>query len=135
MINVETNLFVAIYAVLLRKLFFCHLRWIAAKSILSRFMRFCVKKNLLRNCACGEKRTNMRYGLWIMTSMGDGNLESLYLQGFMSKFQTFPLKSPPLFPSVILLCKGRPKLPCVNLIIIFACLDRFLLSNKKLATI
>ena len=41
MINVETNFL--------------------SKSILLRFTRFCVEKNLLRNCACGEKRTNMRY--------------------------------------------------------------------------
>ena len=56
MINVETIFFVTIHADLSRNLLCCHLRCIAAKSILSRFTRFCVEKNLLRNCACGEKR-------------------------------------------------------------------------------
>ena len=32
-------------------------------SLLSRFTHFCVEKNLFRNCACGEKRTNIRYVL------------------------------------------------------------------------
>ena len=31
------------------------------KSVLSRFTRFCVEKNLAQNCICGEKMTNMRY--------------------------------------------------------------------------
>jgi len=39
----------------------CHLRCFVAKSILSRFTRFCVEKNLGKNCVCGEKRTNIRY--------------------------------------------------------------------------
>ena len=39
----------------------CHLRCFVAKSILSRFTRFCVEKNLGNNCVCGEKRTNIRY--------------------------------------------------------------------------
>ena len=33
-----------------------------AKSVLSRFKRFCVEKNLTKNCACGGKKTNIRYG-------------------------------------------------------------------------
>ena len=65
MINVQTNLFVAIYAVLSRNLLCCHLCCIYAKSILSQFTHFCVEKNLLRNCACGEKRTNMRYDFMV----------------------------------------------------------------------
>ena len=62
MINVETIFFVTIHADLSRNLLCCHLRCIGAKSILSRFTHFCVEKNLFRNCACGEKRTNIRYG-------------------------------------------------------------------------
>ena len=41
--------FVAIYAVLLRKLFCRDLR------------AFCVEKNWTKNCVCGEKKTNIRY--------------------------------------------------------------------------
>ena len=62
MINVETIFFGTIHADLSRNLLCCHLRCIGAKSILSRFTHFCVEKNLFRNCACGEKRTNIRYG-------------------------------------------------------------------------
>ena len=40
---------------------FCDLRCFVAKSVLSRFTRFCVEKNLAKNCACGEKRTNIIY--------------------------------------------------------------------------
>ena len=40
---------------------FCDLRCFVAKSVLSRFTRFCVEKNLAKNCACGEKRTNIKY--------------------------------------------------------------------------
>ena len=61
MINVETIFFVTIHADLSQNLLCCHLRCIGAKSILSRFTHFCVEKNLFRNCACGEKRTNIRY--------------------------------------------------------------------------
>ena len=42
--------------------FFCNLRCFVAKSVLVRFTRFCVEKNLAKNCARGEKMTNMRYG-------------------------------------------------------------------------
>ena len=41
--------------------FFCNLRCFVAKSVLVRFTRFCVEKNLAKNCARGEKMTNMRY--------------------------------------------------------------------------
>ena len=44
MINVQTTLFVTIYAVLWQSLFCCHLRCIGAKSILPRFPHFCVEK-------------------------------------------------------------------------------------------
>ena len=41
---------------------FCgDLRCFFAKSVLSRFMHFCMKKNLARNCIGGEKMINMRY--------------------------------------------------------------------------
>ena len=63
MINVETIFFVTIHADLSRNLLCCHLRCIGAKSILLRFTHFCVEKNLFRNCACGEQRTNIRYGV------------------------------------------------------------------------
>ena len=33
-----------------------------AKSVLARFMRFCVEKNWAKNWIGGEKMTNMRYG-------------------------------------------------------------------------
>ena len=33
-----------------------------AKSVLSRFTHFCVEKNWTKECVCGEKMTNMRYG-------------------------------------------------------------------------
>ena len=46
----------------LKKSFFCKLRCFVTKSVLSRFTRFCVEKNLAQNCICGEKMTNMRYG-------------------------------------------------------------------------
>ena len=41
--------------------FFCNLRCFVAKPVLVRFTRFCVEKNLAKNCARGEKMTNMRY--------------------------------------------------------------------------
>ena len=63
MINVETIFFVTIHADLSQNLLCCHLRCIGAKSILSRFTRFCGQNFFLRYCACGEKRTNMRYEL------------------------------------------------------------------------
>ena len=61
--NVETNIFCHFLCCFFfsRNLLCCHLRCIGTKSILSRFTHFCVEKNLLRNCACGEKRTNIRY--------------------------------------------------------------------------
>ena len=31
------------------------------KSVLLRFTRFCVEKSWTKNCACGEKKTNIRY--------------------------------------------------------------------------
>ena len=40
---------------------FYDLRCFVAKSVLSRFTRFGVEKNLVKNFACGEKRTNIRY--------------------------------------------------------------------------
>ena len=43
--------------------FFCDLRCFVAKSVLAWFTRFCVEKNLAKNCACGEKITNMRYAI------------------------------------------------------------------------
>ena len=33
----------------------------AIYAVLSRFTRFCVEKNLTKNFACGEKKTNIRY--------------------------------------------------------------------------
>ena len=54
--------FVAFYNILLPNQFFCNLRCFVAKSVLVRFTRFCVEKNLAKNCARGEKMTNMRYG-------------------------------------------------------------------------
>ena len=53
--------FVAFYNILLPNQFFCNLRCFVAKSVLVRFTRFCVEKNLAKNCARGEKMTNMRY--------------------------------------------------------------------------
>ena len=47
------------------KSFFCNLRCFVAKSVLVRFTRFCVEKNLAKNCARGEKMTNMRYALHV----------------------------------------------------------------------
>ena len=44
---------------------FClNLRCFVAKSVLSQFTHFCVEKNLFRNFACGEKRTNIRYAFF-----------------------------------------------------------------------
>ena len=41
---------------------FCrNLRCFVAKSVLLRFTRFCVETNWTKNCACGEKTTNIRY--------------------------------------------------------------------------
>ena len=40
-------------------LYCCNLRYIVAKSVVSRFTRFCVEKNLAKNCVCG-KMTNIR---------------------------------------------------------------------------
>ena len=48
--------------VLLQNQFFCKLRCFLAKSVFLRFTRFCVEKNLAKNCTRGEKMTNMRYG-------------------------------------------------------------------------
>ena len=55
--------FVAIYAVLSRKLFCRDLRAFVAKIVLSRFTHFCVEKNWTQNYICGEKMTNIRYGV------------------------------------------------------------------------
>ena len=73
-INVETILssggwiMCTIFDVLSHFLLFCckislfyDLRCFVAKSVLSRFTRFGVEKNLVKNFACGEKRTNIRY--------------------------------------------------------------------------
>ena len=46
---------------LVQNLFCCNLRCFVAKSVLSRFARFCVEKNWAKNCACGEKKTIIRY--------------------------------------------------------------------------
>ena len=40
---------------------FCNLRCFVAKSVLSRFTRYRVEKICAKNCACGEKRTNIMY--------------------------------------------------------------------------
>ena len=45
-----------------KSVFFCNLRCFVAKPVLVRFTRFCVEKNLAKNCAREEKMTNMRYG-------------------------------------------------------------------------
>ena len=46
-----------------------------AKSVLSQFtlfcrdlLAFCVEKNLTKNCACGEKKTNIRYGAYTLNN-------------------------------------------------------------------
>ena len=44
-----------------KSVFFCNLRCFVAKPVLVRITRFCVEKNLAKNCARGEKMTNMRY--------------------------------------------------------------------------
>ena len=54
--------FVAFYNILLHNHFFCDLRRFVAKSVLVWFTGFCVEKNWAKNCARGEKMTNMRYG-------------------------------------------------------------------------
>ena len=42
---------------------FCRdLRCFVAKSVLSQFTHFCVEKNYTKNCLCGEKMTNIKYG-------------------------------------------------------------------------
>ena len=77
MINVETIFFVTINADLSQNLLCCHLRSIGAKSILSRFTHFCVEKNLFRNCACGEKRTNIRYDAVLASLTQGGKLPQI----------------------------------------------------------
>ena len=49
------------------------LRYLVAKSVLSRFMHFGVEKIWAKNLVCGEKRTNIRYGqqqcLWFKVNL------------------------------------------------------------------
>jgi len=64
--NVETICFYALilhnHISLSQLMMYCYnLRCFVAKSVLLRFTRFCVEKNLTRNCACGENKTNIRY--------------------------------------------------------------------------
>ena len=97
MINVETIFFVTIHADLSRNLLCCHLRCIGAKSILSRFTHFCVEKNLFRNCACGEKRTNIRYagtevGVFDMPNSYRYNISSISIFPRMSLSVTIFLR-------------------------------------------
>ena len=47
--------FVTFYSVLSQNQFFCDVRCFVAKSVLLRFMQFCVEKNWGKNCARGEK--------------------------------------------------------------------------------
>ena len=54
--------FVTILAVLSRNLFYCHIRCFAAKDILSRFMRFCVEKNLTKKLCLWRKMD--KYQVW-----------------------------------------------------------------------
>ena len=42
-------------------LFCCKISFVAIYAVLSRFTRLCVEKNWTQNCACGEKKTNIRY--------------------------------------------------------------------------
>ena len=57
--------FDALYCVLLQYvLLYCNLcNFVAIYAVLSRFTRFCVEKSWTKNCACGEKKTNIRYVL------------------------------------------------------------------------
>ena len=41
--------------------FCCKICFVAIYAVLSRFTRFCVEKSWTKNCACGEKKTNIRY--------------------------------------------------------------------------
>ena len=50
-------------SVLSQNLFCYSLQFFVAKYVLSRFTRFGVEKDLTKICACGEKRTNIRYAL------------------------------------------------------------------------
>ena len=65
---------------------FCDLRCFVAKSVLSQFTRFCMEKNWAKNCACGEKRTYMRYGYprlpWTDRFCDWGFWSLLYLQWY-----------------------------------------------------
>ena len=54
--------FFANNVVLSQNLFCRNLHCFVAKSVLLQFTRFCVEKNLTKNCACGEKKTNIKYG-------------------------------------------------------------------------
>ena len=64
MINVET-IFLSLFMLICREICFVAIYAVLAQNlcILSRFTRFCVKKSLFRFCACGEKRTNIRYDI------------------------------------------------------------------------
>ena len=55
-----------IYGVLMNIMLFCfkiifNFRCFVAKYVLLQFTRYCVEKNLAKNYACGEKRTNIMY--------------------------------------------------------------------------
>ena len=52
------------YAVLSKNWFCCDLRRFVAKSVFLQLTHFCVEKNLTKDCVCGEKLTNIRYGLF-----------------------------------------------------------------------
>ena len=78
-----------------KSVFFCNLRCFVAKPVLVRFTRFCVEKNLAKNCARGEKMTNMRYG-----HLKDKDIKDTYMS---------PVKvDPPTAPPIEL---GGPALP------------------------
>jgi len=72
--NVETICFYALilhnHISLSQLTMYCYnLRCFVAKSVLLQFTRFCVEKNWTRNCACGENKTNIRYGQTLTNNM------------------------------------------------------------------
>ena len=62
MINVET-IFLSLFMLFCCKICFVAIYAVLPQNLYCRDTCFCVEKNLLRNCACGEKRTNMRYAV------------------------------------------------------------------------
>ena len=63
--------------------FFCK-RCFVAKSVLVRFTRFCVEKNLAKIFARGEKMTNMRYADWEGNQSYSNFLEVCKLAGVLT---------------------------------------------------